>query len=451
MKNKPNIVFLFADQMRAQATGYGGDPNVNTPHLDRLSRESINFTGAVSNCPICTPYRACLLSGQYPLTHGLFMNDLCMPDNGNSLAQTLKRAGYDTAYVGKWHLNGHGRTSPIPRERRQGFDYWKVLECTHDYRESFYYENDSLEKRKWKGYDAFAQTEDAAQWLAGRKDRDTPFILLVSYGTPHNPYHTAPGAYREKYDEDNLILRENVPAELAEKARRDLAGYYAHITALDDCVERIDGALADAGLADDTIFVFTSDHGDSMESQCTVEFPGINKQRPYEESIMVPLLMRVPGVEPRVEPTLIGAPDIMPTLLGLCGETIPDTVEGINYAPLITHGEPLEREAVLIAGYSPFADWRYARGGREFRGVRTSRHTYVEDLNGPWLLFDNRTDPYQLTNLAGHPRHAQVESGLKKLLTKELEERKDPFLPSHELRREWNYRIDESDAIPYTQ
>ncbi len=130
---QPNIVFVFGDQWRAQATGYAGDPNVETPNLDALTGESVNFVNALAGCPVCSPYRASLLTGQFPLTHGVFVNDVCLSEESVSLADVYSAAGYDTAYIGKWHIDGHGRSSYIPPERRQGFDYWKVLECTHNY------------------------------------------------------------------------------------------------------------------------------------------------------------------------------------------------------------------------------------------------------------------------------------------------------------------------------
>ena len=122
---KPNIVFVFGDQWRAQATGYGGDPNLQgmTPNLDKLASESVNLSNAVSTCPVCTPCRASLLTGQYPLTHGLFLNDAPLRSEALTIAEVCKDAGYDTAYVGKWHINAGGRSNYIPKERRQGFDY----------------------------------------------------------------------------------------------------------------------------------------------------------------------------------------------------------------------------------------------------------------------------------------------------------------------------------------
>jgi len=136
---KPNLVFVFADQWRAQATGYAGDPNAITPHLDKLTKESIVFTTAVSGCPVCSPYRASLLTGQYPLTHGVFINDICLNNQAVSIAEVYNDAGYDTGYIGKWHLAGNGRRDFIPKAKRQGFQFWKVCECTHDYPNSVYY------------------------------------------------------------------------------------------------------------------------------------------------------------------------------------------------------------------------------------------------------------------------------------------------------------------------
>jgi arylsulfatase A-like enzyme len=117
-----NIVILLADQWRASATGYAGDPNVKTPALDRLAADGISFRNAVSACPVCTPYRATLMTGRWPTSTGMFLNDLYLPDHELCMAEILNRAGYATAYIGKWHLDGHGRDSYIPPERRQGWE-----------------------------------------------------------------------------------------------------------------------------------------------------------------------------------------------------------------------------------------------------------------------------------------------------------------------------------------
>ncbi|MBP8912027.1 MAG: sulfatase, partial [Phycisphaerae bacterium] len=263
-RRKPNVVFVFADQWRAQAVGYAGDPNARTPNLDRLAGRSVNFTNAVSCCPVCSPYRASLLTGQYPLTHGVFLNDVPLRDEAVSLAQACRRAGYQTAYIGKWHLDGNHRSAFIPRERRQGFEFWKALGCTHAYNNSFYYGDEDV-KLQWQGYDAIAQTREARQYIRDHAG-GPPFLLVLSWGPPHDPYGTAPQKYRDLFDPERIALRPNVPEQDRDKARQAAAGYYAHIAALDDCIGELLDTLRQTGIERDTIFVFTSDHGDMLYS-----------------------------------------------------------------------------------------------------------------------------------------------------------------------------------------
>ena len=286
---KPNVLYLLADQWRAVATGYAGDPNVKTPHLDRLANQSVNFTHAVSGCPVCSPHRASLMTGQFPLTNGVFMNDVHLRDDATCLAEVFHAAGYDTGYIGKWHLDGRGRSNYIPPESRQGFDYWKVLECTHNYNHSFYYAGNDPTKRTWPDYDAIAQTQDAMQYVKEHARGDKPFVLFLSWGPPHNPYQTAPQKYRAMYDPDKLQLRPNVPESMQKQPRQDLAGYYAYCTALDDCIGDLLKMLDDAGLTRETIVVFSTDHGAMLGSQGQYR-----KQKPWDESIRVPLLIRYP-------------------------------------------------------------------------------------------------------------------------------------------------------------
>ena len=214
---------------------------------------------------------------------------MCLGDEATSIAQAFAAGGYDTAYIGKWHVDGHGRSNYIPPERRQGFEYWKVLECTHDYNNSFYYAGDSDEKLQWEGYDAIAQTRDAQDYLRNH-DGENPFLLVLSWGPPHNPYQTAPEAYKARYKSEEIELRPNVPEADAETAREWLAGYYSHCTALDDCVGDLLQTLEETALDEDTIFLFFSDHGDMVGSH------GMdNKQKPWDESIRVPFLLRYPA------------------------------------------------------------------------------------------------------------------------------------------------------------
>ena len=446
--HRPNVLYLVADQWRAAATGYAGDPNVKTPHLDNLAAQSVNFTRAVSGCPVCSPHRASLMTGQFPLTNGVFMNDVHLRDDATCLAEVFLAAGYDTGLIGKWHLDGRGRSNYIPPESRQGFDYWKVLECTHDYNHSFYYAGNDPTKLTWPGYDAIAQTQDAIQYIKGHTHGDKPFLLFVSWGPPHNPYQTAPQNYRAIYEPDKIELRPNVPEKLHKKAQQDLAGYYAHCTALDDCVGVLLKTLDETGLAGNTIVVFSSDHGAMLGSQGQDR-----KQRPWDESIRVPLLVRYPrdlGNTGRRLDAPINTPDLMPTLLALADLKCPDTVEGLDYSNYIRTGKNPPKDFALISCPAPFGEWSRSNGGREFRGVRTERFTYVRDLNGPWLLYDNQTDPFQQHNQVKAPDAADDQKKLDLLLKRTLHDHHDEFLPADKYIARWGYKVDANGTVPYT-
>ena len=444
---KPNLVYIFADQWRAQAAGYAGDPNARTPNLDKLAKESVNFTNAVSGCPVCSPYRASLMTGRYPLTNGVFLNDVYLNTDAVSIAQAYNKAGYETGYIGKWHLEEQHRSAFIPKERRQGFKFWKVMECTHKYNNSFYYADENV-KLKWEGYDAIAQTREAQRYICEHTG-GKPFALFLSWGPPHNPYHTAPEKYRKLFDANKLKLRSNVPKHLEAQARKDLAGYYAHIAALDDCIGEIIQTLKESGLEKNTIFVFTSDHGDMLYSQGQER-----KQRPWDESILVPFLLRYPAVLGRKGRTIdmpLDAPDIMPTLLGLSGIEIPDSVEGADFSGVIMGTEKPKENAALISCISPFGEWTRPKGGKEYRGVRTRRYTYVKTLKGPWLLYDNKKDPYQLNNLCNKPEHRKLQKKLEGVLLQKLKETNDEFLSGWEYIKKWGYVVDKFGTATYTQ
>jgi arylsulfatase A-like enzyme len=442
----PNILLIFADQWRAQALGYAGDPNVKTPHLDRLERAAVNFTQAVSGMPVCTPARASLQTGQRPLTHGLFLNDVPLNPKAVTLAKVLAGEGYDTGCIGKWHIDGQGRSAYIPRERRQGFDYWKVLECTHAYNRSPYYA-DGPEKLLWEGYDAIAQTRDAQRYLEDPARRQKPFYLFLSWGPPHNPYETAPAKYQAMYPPEKIQLRGNVPPERAAVARKELAGYYAHCTALDDCVGDLLATLQQTGLLENTIVVFGSDHGDMLWSHAEQR-----KQRPYEEATRVPLLFRLPaslGIKARRVAGTINIEDWMPTLLGLCGKAIPPSVEGLDFTGYLRGGPDPSGGATLLTCVSPFGEWTRERGGREYRAIRTARYTYARDLKGPWLLFDHETDPEERTNLVGRPEHAALQARLDAQLRAKLAATKDEFRSGPEYIAQWSYAVDARGTVPY--
>lgn len=439
----PNVVFVFADQWRAQSVGCYGNDQVQTPNIDRLAGRSVKFNNAIATCPVCSPYRASLMTGQYPHQHGVFVNDVHLPDDAQSLGKQFKGAGYNTGYIGKWHLDGRGRKNYIPPESRQGFDSWKVLECTHDYNDSQYYDNDDTEMSTWDGYDAIAQTREAKSYIRQHAQEGSPFLLCLSWGPPHTPYHTAPNEYRERYDADDIKLRPNVPENRAQKAREDIAGYYAHCSALDDCVGELINTIEKAGIGEDTIFVFTSDHGDMLYSQDAEK-----KQRPYEESAHVPFLLHYPELDSREVDFQITPEDIMPTLLNLCNIEEPNTVQGRDLSPL-TRGEEVNHEDIsLLTCYVPFGQFSREDGGLEYRGVRTERYTYVRSLDGPWLLFDNREDPYQMNNLVHSEENHDIVEQLDQKLDEKLDKIGDSFDPGDDYLARWGYRVDQSRTTP---
>jgi len=442
---KPNLVFVLTDQWRAQAFGYAGDANVRTPHLDALAGRSVRFENAVSVCPVCTPHRAALLTGRYPTSTGMFLNDLYLPARELCMAEIFAGAGYETGYIGKWHLDGHGRASYIPPERRQGFDYWKVLECTHDYNHSCYYAGDDPTKRVWDGYDAYAQTADAQAYLRDRAKADRPFLLFVGFGGPHFPHDNAPAELKALYPPDGITLRPNVPEPMADKARQELQGYYAHCTAIDSCVGKLLETLEETHLDRNTIFVFTSDHGDMFGSQG--KRPR-RKQVPWDESVRIPFLLRWPALHEggRTVRTPIGSTDILPSLLALAGIDIPDTVEGEDFSGLIRGDQPDGDRAALFMSVAPFG----ADDFKAYRGLRTSRYSYVRDSDGPWLLYDNENDPYQMNNLVGAPEHAGLQAKLDAELNLRLERIGDEFGSKEEELARWGYTVARGGEIPYT-
>ena len=428
---RPNVVFVFPDQWRAQAFGYRGDPNARTPAIDALARESFDFSNAVSGLPVCSPYRASLMTGQYAVRNGLVVNDVELRPNGPTLGQCFRASGYETAYIGKWHLHGspegkfERRLAYIPPESRLGFDYWKVCECTHNYNRSLYYEGNDPAARYWDGYDAIAQTRDACDFIRARAGRNNPYFLMLSLGPPHDPYGTAPEQYQSLYRGREIKLRPNVPQSNAAEAVKSLRGYYAHMAALDDCIARLREAVDAGGQAGDTLFVFTSDHGDMLQSQ------GLHhKQQPWDESLRVPFLVRYPrllGRRRRRSSTPIDAPDIMPTLLGLAGLPVPESVQGRNFAPLIAGREKDQPDAAALLNLPVSFSVVRRQGFAEYRGLRTPRYTYVRSIHGPWLLYDNHSDPYQMRNLvAAQPA---LRSRMDRQLDALLKKAGDDFLP----------------------
>ena len=446
---KPNVLVVFADQLRACSVGYAGEEPVITPNLDRLAGQAAVFSTAVSPAPVCTPYRGSLITGRTSLSLGLVLNDIPLATTETSIAHALKDGGYSTAYVGKWHLNGANRPAWVPPgAARQGFDYWAAANFDHNYDHSVYFAGDSPAPRKWEGYDADAQTSLAIRFLKER-DVSKPFCLFLSWGPPHHPYRTTPRKYLDLYDPADLPARPNCP----QPPREDLWGYYAQTTFIDEQVGRMMAALDELGLRDNTILVFTSDHGDMHGSHGVYK-----KQWPWDESIRIPFILRFP---PRVTAGSrftfpLSVIDVMPTLLGFAGVPIPPAVEGLDLSAVIA-GDSLDRpESALLMNPCAFSvgDPRgpdqvpdYLGMRMEYRGVRTDRYTYVRAIDKPWLLYDNREDPYQLRNLIDDPGCRRLAQDLEAQMRAQMHRIGDQFLPKEAYYRQFNIDLDHRGKV----
>ena len=403
--DRPNVLIVCADQMRASAMGCMGNDFVKTPQLDLLASQGILFTNAVAATPQCTAFRASLLTGRYGHNTGIISNDLKLPHEEVTLAEILRANGYRTGFIGKWHLNS-GRSRPpgtderagfvAPGPDRQGFDYWAALECSHNYFNTRYF-RDTPEPIAITTYEPDVQTDLAIEFVADR--RSGPFCLVMMWGPPHSPYR--PPEKWDIYDPADVPVPPNVPEELEQRARDELAQYFGLVSSLDENMGRLTDALQRLDLARDTILIFTSDHGDMLRSHGHVK-----KGRPQSEALQIPFIFRYPALVKagQVREAPICSVDVLPTLLGFCGIDVPKNVDGLDLSRSIGGDDPKWPSAAFAEsnltnpGNSPGAQWR---------ALRTDRYTYAVSVDGPWLLFDNREDPYQLDNLIDNPAHKE--------------------------------------------
>jgi arylsulfatase A-like enzyme len=444
-KKQPNLLFIFPDQMRREAMGFWqkgrfrnalrtkSDPVV-TPTLDKLAGESIVFTQAVSTCPVCSPYRAMLMSGMYPWQNGVVNN--CHETRKDGLrhdiegfTDVLAGAGYDTCYVGKthWERNdplfdenqnyvgtteapGGHRFNPYdtyipPGRGRHGNCYW--FQCVKDsHKDPRVYSNrperidgkaDGVQHRP-EIYSPKLEADVLVDFLknnVGQRDTSNPFSIIWAPNPPHNPYDSEKDcdeiAYREFYKgKEGLLNRPNGTGENKELAEKRVPFYFANVTGVDKQLGRVFQALEESGEADNTIVIFTADHGEMMGSHNK-----FGKLVIYEEAFCVPFMIKVPGrTKGTLEDLMISPVDFMPTVLGMMGlkARIPATVEGRNYSRELITGDwssqPKPRSALFL-GYN-----------NKFKGVRTDRYTFQIDDEGKQLLFDNEKDPYQMKGIA---------------------------------------------------
>ena len=443
---RPNLVYVFADQLRYQSCGYAGDEYAKTPNIDRLASQGCNFRQAISPTPVCAPHRASLITGKCQSSTGMVINELRLSPEHETFGHVLTRGGYRTAYLGKWHLwaneLGHHELTRNgfvpPGTYRMGFDeYWAAYNFNHTYYKAPYFLNDA-NRHIYQQYEPNAQTDLAIEYMRQHAKGDRPFALFLSWGPPHDPWdaNNVPPDYAEMFRNVTIPRRPNYtetpdpyadawatpPKDYSQLIDGFQRAYYAQTANIDWNVGRIMKALDDQGLADNTIFVFTSDHGEMF---------GAHGRRAkyifYEEAARVPFLIRWPGHVPAKSTTdaLLGTPDIMPTLLSMLNLPVPRAVEGSDFSRhALGKGGPGPQE-VHLQGMGTTAAWQ---DGTEWRAVRDHEYTYaVYRRDGSELLFNNRRDPFQMRNLAEEKSAAATLRHYREKSQRWRKERNDTF------------------------
>lgn len=435
---RKNAIWLIADQWRAQSLGCNGDPNSHTPNLDRLATSGVNFDQARSTMPLCCPFRGSMLTGRYP--HQVVPgHEFQMPPAQRTIAHELNDAGYHTAYFGKWHLDGfhesEGRAAfhVVPPERRGGFQYWLGYENNNSQWDSWVHggggEHDTKPFRL-PGFETDALSDIFINYLREPARKEKPFFAVLSVQPPHNPY-IAPASYMQRYNAQQITLRPNVPAvkSVEERARQELAGYYAQIENWDTNVGRIVDALTAAGMLEDTHIMIFADHGDLHGSHGQ-----FLKMNPYEESVRIPMIVSGErsfyGRGSGRAGSLFSAVDIAPTTLGLCGLTAPKTMLGHDYSSrrlrpgrVAAASEP---DSVYLQSVVPtmHAD----SVNQAFRGLVTADGwKYVCFEKQPWMLFNLNEDPYELVNMALNERYKAERKRLEQRLKQWVADTGDTF------------------------
>jgi arylsulfatase A-like enzyme len=429
---RPNVLYVFSDQHRASSLP--GEPfnQAVAPNIEAFREQNCSMERCVSNYPLCSPHRAILMSGLYSQQNGVLRNvDTLDPNVCRPLGETFRSAGYHTGYVGKWHIHGQESINRadedfIPKgPYRMGFEDWHVWADTDDHYHGWTFNPDTGEKIQPEGWGPVNMTDQAIDFLKAQP-KDEPWFLVLSWNPPHPPFDP-PADDQAPYPADQIKFRPNVrvqpdASDPHKGVRSDTAlrksaqGYMGGITGVDKEFARVLQALQETGQAEDTIVVYTSDHGEMMGSQGLM-----GKRVPYEESCRVPFIIRYPGVTPNRHKSgiLFSSVDIYPTLCGIAGIPVPQHCAGRDLSDVMRGHRIEEPEHVFMLSQNQGRaaranaenagtgkDGARAAGGGEsgcpnYRGVRTKTHTYVVADTGRWLLYDNISDPYQMKNLVG--------------------------------------------------
>jgi len=434
---RPNVLYLFSDQHRALSLP-GESPNqVLAPTFDKFRRENVSMDACISNYPLCVPHRAILISGRYSCQTQVTGNENSLEPVVTGLGETFQKAGYHTGYVGKWHLyKGEGMFVP-KGPYRFGFEDWHAWANTNKHYDGITFDQETGERQIMSGYQPTRMTDQAIEFLNKQQGTEKPWLLVVSWNPPHPPFDPPPED-RNLYDEATLNPLPNVrlptPADKLTNPYPQLAsldtlrkaeqGYYGGITAVDKEFARLLKNLDDNGMADNTIVVYTSDHGEMMGAHGHMA-----KQMPHEESCRVPFFVRVPGMKDRSRKVdaLFASIDIYPTLCGLAAVPVPKHCSGRNFAPLMRGESKFDEPEMVFLMNEQGPATRQEVNVQTYRGLRTKRHTYAVQLDGRWCLYDNVADPFQMKNLVRVAKYKRLIEKFDAALIAWSKSTRDPF------------------------
>jgi arylsulfatase A-like enzyme len=421
---RPNVLFVLADQWRFSAFSHGTDPLVRTPHFDAFVKQGARWTRTYSANPLCTPNRSAIITSRFPHQTGMIHNDLMLPPEEKCLAELFHDAGYATHYIGKWHMDGQAKPGFVPKGwRRRGFTTFEGFNRGHNYYKTHQMTNDG-KPVAYKGFEPVLQTDLAIEFM--KKNKANPFLCFLSWGPPHTPYK--PPKKFNTYKAGKMEFRPNVPEDLAKKKQwaKWLAGYYGLCESLDHEFGRLMKSLDELGLSDNTLVIFTSDHGDMIGCHGKR-----HKTEPEEESLHVPLFMRLPDrTKPGQETDILTSSiDLMPTILSLCKLGIPDTCTGKDLSGVLT-GKPPEVKSL-------YAESKMGGPGK-WRAVVTPQYklAYYPESKENSCLYDLQKDPYELKNLINDPAYRSVEKELMNELMSWAKRTGDPFPETPEKAKE---------------
>ncbi len=417
--DRPNIIVFFTDQQRWDTAGVHGNPLDLMPNFDRMAQRGTHTFNAFTCQPVCGPARSCLQTGLYATTTGCFRNGIPLPSGAQTLAHHFREAGYMTGYIGKWHLAAE---EPVPESKRGGYEYWlasNVLEFTSDAYRTVMYNNENQPVRL-PGYRVDALTDAAIRYIDTHQDR--PFYLFLSFLEPHHQNHLddypPPDGYRERY------MGKWVPPDLAAlggSTHQHLAGYYGMVKRLDEAFGRLLDALVSLDLRDNTVVLFTSDHGCHFKTR-----NGEYKRSCHESSIRVPTALQGPGFDGggRMQ-SLVSLIDLPPTLLDAAGLSVPAEMQGRSILPLTkgeTEGWPdevfIQISESQVGRAVRTQRWKYGVTAPEKHGGRdAASDRYVEEY-----LYDLQADSYELANLMGLESHREVAAVMRERLTRRMVE-----------------------------